>query len=39
MTYLGCHLSASAGYLAMVNTATQIGADTFAFFYKKSPWQ
>ena len=32
MPYIGCHLSASAGYLAMVNTARSIGADTFAFF-------
>lgn len=32
MLYLGCHLSASAGNLAMVDTATQIGANTFAFF-------
>lgn len=32
MPYLGCHLSASKGYLAMVRTATSIGADTFAFF-------
>ena len=32
MPYLGCHLSASAGYMAMVDTATQIGAETFAFF-------
>lgn len=30
--YLGCHLSASAGFSAMVETATSIGADTFAFF-------
>ena len=30
--YLGCHLSASAGYAAMVETANSIGADTFAFF-------
>ena len=30
--YLGCHLSASAGYAAMVETASSIGADTFAFF-------
>ena len=30
--YLGCHLSASAGFAAMVETATSIGADTFAFF-------
>lgn len=28
----GCHLSASGGYVAMVNTALSIGADTFAFF-------
>ncbi len=28
----GCHLSASGGYAAMVNTALSIGADTFAFF-------
>ena len=32
MPYIGCHLSASGGYLAMVETAAQIGADTFAFF-------
>lgn len=32
MPYLGCHLSASKGYLAMVRTAQAIGADTFAFF-------
>lgn len=32
MLYIGCHLSASAGNLAMVNTAKQIGANTFAFF-------
>ena len=32
MPYLGCHLSASAGYMAMVDTAAGIGADTFAFF-------
>lgn len=30
--YLGCHLSASAGYAAMVRTAMDIGANTFAFF-------
>ena len=30
--YLGCHLSASDGYFAMVETAKSIGADTFAFF-------
>jgi len=32
MGYLGCHLSASGGYMAMVNTAKGIGANTFAFF-------
>ena len=32
MNYIGCHLSASAGYLAMVKTAEYIGANTFAFF-------
>ena len=32
MRYLGCHLSASAGNLAMVRTAEAIGANTFAFF-------
>ena len=32
MLYLGCHLSASAGNLAMVNTACELGANTFAFF-------
>jgi deoxyribonuclease-4 len=32
MLYLGCHLSASGGNLAMVNTAREIGANTFAFF-------
>ncbi len=30
--YLGCHLSASKGYAAMVETACAIGADTFAYF-------
>ena len=30
--YLGCHLSASKGYAAMVETAYSIGANTFAFF-------
>lgn len=30
--YFGCHLSASAGYAAMVETSVSIGADTFAFF-------
>ena len=32
MPDFGCHLSASGGNLAMVNTALSIGADTFAFF-------
>lgn len=32
MRYLGCHLSASDGNLAMVRTAEKIGANTFAFF-------
>ena len=32
MGYFGCHLSASGGNLAMVKTAQDIGANTFAFF-------
>ena len=32
MLYLGCHLSASAGNAAMVQTALKLGANTFAFF-------
>ncbi len=32
MVYLGCHLSASGGNVAMVSTAESIGANTFAFF-------
>ena len=32
MLYVGCHLSNSAGNLAMVETAVSIGANTFAFF-------
>ena len=32
MLYLGCHLSASGGNQAMVQTAQDIGANTFAFF-------
>jgi len=32
MRYLGCHLSATNGNLAMVKTAESIGANTFAFF-------
>ena len=30
--YIGCHLSASKGHAAMVRTALDIGANTFAFF-------
>ena len=30
--YLGCHLSATGGNAAMVRTALDIGANTFAFF-------
>ncbi len=29
---IGCHLSASAGYCSMLDTAIKIGADTCAFF-------
>ena len=32
MRYLGCHLSASDGFCAMVRTAQSIDANTFAFF-------
>ena len=32
MRYIGCHLSAANGNLAMVKTAQTIGANTFAFF-------
>lgn len=32
MIYAGCHLSNSAGNVAMVETARSIGANTFAFF-------
>ena len=32
MGYFGCHLSASAGNVAMIKTAQSIGANTFAFF-------
>lgn len=32
MVYLGCHLSASGGNVAMVRTAESIVANTFAFF-------
>ena len=32
MLYLGCHLSATNGNVAMINTAQTLGANTFAFF-------
>lgn len=32
MLYIGCHLSASDGYVAMLNQAVSINANTFAFF-------
>ncbi len=32
MRYIGCHLSASGGYLNTIRTAQSIGANTFAFF-------
>ena len=32
MQYIGCHLSATGGYQAMVKTALSIDANTFAFF-------
>ena len=32
MLYVGCHLSASKGYLSMGRTAKEIGANTFQFF-------
>lgn len=32
MIYIGCHLSSSDGYAAMVKTACSIDANTFAFF-------
>ena len=32
MHYIGCHLSASGGNVAMIRTALDIGANTFAFF-------
>lgn len=34
--YIGNHLSASKGYAAMGRMAVKLGANTFAFFYKKS---
>jgi len=32
MKFIGCHLSASNGNMAMIKTAQSIGANTFAFF-------
>ena len=32
MLHIGCHLSASKGYLAMGKDAVKIHADTFQFF-------
>lgn len=32
MAVIGCHLSASDGYMATIRTAQSIGANTFAFF-------
>ena len=32
MLTIGCHLSASDGYLAMAKEAVRIGANTFQFF-------
>lgn len=32
MIYLGCHLSASRGHVAMIEEAMTIGANTFAYF-------
>ncbi len=32
MLFIGCHLSASNGNVAMVHTAKMLGANTFAFF-------
>lgn len=32
MLFIGCHLSASGGNAAMVRTALELGANTFAFF-------
>lgn len=34
MLYLGCHLSSSAGFLAMGKTALKIDANTFQFFLR-----
>lgn len=32
MLFIGCHLSASNGNVAMIQTARELGANTFAFF-------
>lgn len=32
MLFVGCHLSASNGNVAMIHTARELGANTFAFF-------
>ena len=32
MLYIGCHLSASSGNVAMIHTAKELNANTFAFF-------
>lgn len=32
MLHIGCHLSSSAGFLAMGRTALELGGDTFQFF-------
>ena len=32
MLNIGCHLSASAGFLAMGRQITELGGNTFAFF-------
>ena len=34
MFKIGCHLSSSKGYEAMINEAIVIGANTFQFFTK-----
>ncbi len=36
MIYIGNHLSSSKGFEAMGKAALKLGANTFAFFYKKS---
>lgn len=33
MFYIGCHLSAAKGFVAMGKTATAIGANTFQFLH------